>query len=104
MTSTKKNELVNTINNIQLYENDIRILNTDQWLTDKVNQSSQHTIDLDIVCCFSLQIVDSYLYLIMQDANQQRENSVYCVTCFFYTMLTRRGFKEVTNWIKVLTQ
>ena len=53
MTSTKKNELVNTINNIQLYENDIRILNTDQWLTDKVNQSSQHTIEYCLLFLFA---------------------------------------------------
>ena len=46
-----------------------------------------------------VQIIDSYVFLIMLYANQKKARAVYSVTCYFYT---QSGCKAVVKWIQVI--
>ncbi len=68
-----------------------------KWLDDKVRSSCA-------ICYYScyteFQIVDSYVFLLMEKANLKLANSVYCVSTFYYAKLDNdKG--DIANWIKV---
>ena len=48
------------------------------------------------------QVVDGYVFLIMDTVNKKNSNTVYSVSTFFYQKLSEYGYDGVSNWIKVL--
>ena len=43
------------------------------------------------------------MFLLMREANSERLNSVFCVSCFFYQKLCESGYHLIANWIKVVS-
>lgn len=86
------------------YVRDLKTLIGKNWLNDKVWLllffSSLHFYCCLIFC--SIQIIDSYVYLVMDQANRKAQNSVVSVSCFFYTTLSGSGREAVKHWIKVI--
>jgi Ulp1 family protease len=48
-----------------------------------------------------MQIVDSYLFLIVDYVNKRNAKLVYSVSTFFYAYLHAQGYAAVSNWIGV---
>lgn len=76
----------------------IAILTTILYIIITIINSANDTHD----CVFHSQIVDAYVFLIMEEANKLEINTVYCVSCHFYSQLLKSGCNTVSNWIKVV--
>lgn len=99
---TKK--VVSTINGVSINEDELATLSNNNWLTDKVKIHSYTSIV--VVWLYKLyiifmQVIDFYMYLIMDVVNTQKADAVYCVTCYFYLKLCASGCKEAQKWLQV---